>query len=265
MGSKEGVPISYVWAMPSLMPVFLPWLAILGLLALKPNRCGAAWLVLVPLALIFGGDVALRTWGESELIGIPSELRDMLGSLVAAMAFGLAAVWLLASRFAQWHRALIGLASLGIQLLFGGVALAVAVGFEDTEILISLVGQSFMLGVFAFMLSLALLLVGLICRRRFSVASILTWLLALLLAGWFLLAAPFCLIAVVSSGSSVWGEMIGGVLMMALGSFMVCLPFLLLSFANSFHRERLRALLKPTAENPLPPALPSAPVPVQPA
>ena len=54
LGSKQGAPVVYDWVPPSLMPQFLPWLAILALLLLKPNRCASAWWIWVPLACVAG-------------------------------------------------------------------------------------------------------------------------------------------------------------------------------------------------------------------
>jgi len=38
LGSKDGSPVAYEWVLPGVAPLLLPWLAILGLLTLKPNR-----------------------------------------------------------------------------------------------------------------------------------------------------------------------------------------------------------------------------------
>jgi hypothetical protein len=42
LGSKDGLPVAYDWALPGVAPLLLPWLVILGLLTLKPNRCASA-------------------------------------------------------------------------------------------------------------------------------------------------------------------------------------------------------------------------------
>ena len=42
LGVKQGPPAFYSWTMPSLMPLALPWLALLALLMLPPNRTGQA-------------------------------------------------------------------------------------------------------------------------------------------------------------------------------------------------------------------------------
>ncbi|MCX6914201.1 MAG: hypothetical protein NT167_14305 [Verrucomicrobia bacterium] len=68
LGAKQGVPVGYDWVQPSLMPQVLPWLAILALLMLKPNRCASAWWILVPLACVGG------------VASLPEPVRQLLPS-----------------------------------------------------------------------------------------------------------------------------------------------------------------------------------------
>ena len=58
LGSKEGLPVTYNWVLPSVAPLLLPWLVILGLLALKPNRRAAAWLIWLPLGCVIAFTLA---------------------------------------------------------------------------------------------------------------------------------------------------------------------------------------------------------------
>ena len=55
MGATEGLPTNCNWTTAGLVPQFLPWLAMLGLLALKPNRGWSAWWIWLPLACLAGG------------------------------------------------------------------------------------------------------------------------------------------------------------------------------------------------------------------
>ena len=90
LGAKQGVPVGYDWVQPSLMPQVLPWLAILALLMLKPNRCASAWWILVPLACV--GGVASLPEPVRQLL--PSSQFEIFLELIGALGFGLAAVWL---------------------------------------------------------------------------------------------------------------------------------------------------------------------------
>ena len=68
---------------PALAPLLLPWLAMLGLLALKPNRCAAAWWIWLPLGCVIAFTLAL-------LPVLPSGANFFL-DVIAALAVGLAA------------------------------------------------------------------------------------------------------------------------------------------------------------------------------
>jgi hypothetical protein len=52
MGTKQGPPVFCEWAAPSAIPQLLPWLAILALLMLKPNRRASAWWIWAPLGFL---------------------------------------------------------------------------------------------------------------------------------------------------------------------------------------------------------------------
>ncbi len=93
-----------------------------------------------------------------------------------------------------------------------------------------------------------------ICRERYRPAGLYLWLLVLLAALWLLIAAPFFIIAEISDGGRIpWSEFFIPVLAVAAGNFALLLPFLILSSASPFYRERLKALLnvKPEAPPPL--------------
>ncbi len=87
LGPRDGPPVAYNWVLPGIAPLLLPWLAILGLLVLKPNRCAAAWLIWLPLGCVIAFTLAL--------LPILPAGTDFFLDVIAALAVGLAAVWLL--------------------------------------------------------------------------------------------------------------------------------------------------------------------------
>ena len=97
LGAKDGSPVDYNWALPGIAPLLLPWLAILGLLALKPNRCAAAWLIWLPLGCVIAFTLPPPI--------LPSG-TDFFLDVIAALAVGLAAVWLLSNYLRRPHRLL---------------------------------------------------------------------------------------------------------------------------------------------------------------
>jgi len=100
LGAKEGAPVSYRWTPPSLIPSFLPWLAVLLLLLAKPNRCGRAWWIWLPLGCV----AAMEQLSQSAFEFLPSGTADMFLEMAGSLAFGVAAVWLLAPQLARRHR-----------------------------------------------------------------------------------------------------------------------------------------------------------------
>jgi len=240
LGAKDGLPVEYNWVLPGVGPLLLPWLAVLGLLALKPNRRAAAWLIWLPL----GGVVALMAMPNL----LPSH-GDFLLDSTAALVFGLAAVWLLSNYLHRSHRALTFLC---ILFTLGGASLLGLMAHQGWNLLEAdalPTGLLLIVGVLA--TTVALALDGWICRRRYRPVGVYLWLFLLLIVIWLALTAPFFLFALVaSSGSIAWSEFFVPVLGMAVGNFALLLPFLILSSASSFFRERLQMLLHLQTEIP---------------
>jgi len=238
LGLKQGVPVACDWVMPSLMPLVLPWLAILVLLMLKPNRCASAWWIWVPLGCVAG----LASAPQPVLDLLPSSQFQIFLELIGALGFGLAAVWLLSSYLGWKHRML---AFLGVLLAQGGfstLAFLVRQGWEGFGI------ETVQVGVFVavsvLVISVALSLAGLVCRGRYGWLRLTLWVAAALAVVWLLVIGPFFVISVVSSSGNVPVLAIFGIVGVTTGiTFGVLLPFLVLSFANGFYRERLKGLL----------------------
>jgi hypothetical protein len=246
LGSKDGSPVAYEWVLPGVAPLLLPWLAILGLLTLKPNRCASAWLIWLPLGCVSVLTLAPPTF-------LPSG-TDFFLDAIAALAIGLAAVWLMSNYLKQSHRLLTFLCVLFALAGFSALAAVAKQGLNLLSVESLQIGVVLGVGVLAS--ALALSLTGLICRRRFRPLGIYAWLFLLLAGIWLLLAAPFFVIALVaSSGVIPWSEFFIPVFAVATGNFAILLPYLILSSASPFFRERLKALLnvKPVAPPVIPP------------
>ena len=260
LGAREGSPTSYSWTLPNLLPTLLPWLAVLLLLLLKPNRCAQAWWIWVPVACVAAAGAAF----QSELSFVASSESAFLGGTVSAVGFGLAAVWLIAGYLGWKHRALAWVGTLlalaGFSLLSFGIAQAAeGVGGETAA-------GAVLLSVGAVVISLAVTLTGLVCRGRYRPLRLCLWLLAALVVVWLLVIGPLFLVALVfSSGHIPALAAAGFVLSAAALSFGALLPFLILSFANAFYRTRLKDLLhlgRETTPPVLAPPMPAAAVTV---
>ena len=237
LGPEDGAPVYYNWVAPSVAPQVLPWVGILALLLLRPNRCGSAWWILVPLGLV-GVVVSAPT-----LLGIlpPAEFELFMG-LFSALVFGVAAVWLLSGYLAWKHRMLAFLGVLVVQAVCSAVVYMIGHGWDgvrgETIAMLTAVGAS------ALVMAAALTLTGLVCRGRYGWLRLSLWLVAALVVLWLLVIGPFFVVAVISSSGNVPLWAIFPTVGAASGiTFGALLPFLVLSFANGFYRERLKGLL----------------------
>jgi hypothetical protein len=240
LGTRDGSPVDYNWVLPGLAPLLLPWLIVLGLLALKTNRTAAAWLIWLPIGCVIALSLELQTL-------LPSG-ADFLLDAIAALVAGLAAAWLLASHLRRQHGFLTFLCVL---LALAGFSVLSAVFRQSGSLMTyELLPVGILLLMGALITSVALSLVGLICRRHYRPLGIYLWLFLLLAAIWLLITAPFFLMAFISSeGRIAWSQFFIPVLSVATVNFAILLPFLILSSACPFFRERLKALLhiKPEA------------------
>ena len=233
------------------MPLLLPWLAILILLILPPNRRGEAWWIWLPLGCV----AALALIPASDWFSL-SPLLVILLDVTGALAFGFAAVWLLSSYLGRQHRFLTLLCVLPVLAVFSAPAL-VARGGWDPEALDESFQTGILLAVSVAVISVALTLAGLLCRSRYRPASLYVWLLVSLTGVWLVVAAPFFVFVMIASpGQLPWLELFTAVLVIAAVSFASLLPFLILSSCSPLFRERLKALLHLDREAPPPVIVP---------
>ena len=233
---EEGQAVVYSWVPPGIAPLLLPWLAILGLLALKPNRCAAAWWIWLPPGCVIAFTLApLPTvpsasefysgchcraggWSKRRLAPFGLSPADEIGLL---LFYACCRPWRLSARW-PLRRDWIGIFSR--DTMVSGILLAVGVCVSAA----------------------ALSLAGLLCRGRGRYIGLYGWLLILLVAIWLLITAPFFVLRMmtVTSGVLPWTEFIAPVVAVAMVHFAILLPFLILSSASPFYRQRLKALLQ---------------------
>jgi hypothetical protein len=238
LGPKQGAPAVYDWAAANAMPQLLPWLAILGLLLLKPNRCASAWWILAPL----GCTAAIASPPQSVLALLPASQFEIFLELIGALGFGLAAAWLLSSYLGGKHRMLAFLGFLLALAAFSGLALVSRQGWEGVGL--EMMQMGLFLGMSTLVISVAVSLAGLVCLKRYGWLRLSLWLVAALVVVWLLVLGPIFVIEQMMSRGNVPVMALLAVAGVATGiTFGTVLPFLVLSFVNQFYRERLKALL----------------------
>ena len=259
LGTKQGPPVTLLWKMPILVLLLLPWLAVLVLLALPSNRDLRAWWIWVPL-------IGLALFGAGlEAVFEALDKEDLAPFVQAAVtaSFGLATLWLSGASLARCSRAL-GIVLLALAYAAVGLlALAVSPVWEEIRSAIDFAPQViWYLLLFAVLSGLVyaggLNATGWMSRKRLSGVRVslrlLFWLWAMWVVAWALLQGA----ARSGLGDILdWNALLVVPIVLALMSFVIMLPFLILSFNNAFYRERLRHLLRLPAVV----VLPTAPVP----
>ncbi len=245
--------------MPNIAPLLLPWLAVLALLALPSNRNARAWWIWAPLV----GVVLAGAGLEAAAGAANNEELSFSVQAACAGAFGLAAVWLLGAGLARRGRAV---SIVLMALAFTAVSLLAFVVSPVWEQLWDLrrYAPLILLYMLLYWITCGLVfagglnLTGWMCRKRFTCPRVLFRLPFWLWVMWLVAGALLgCVMTFVIHDSFEWMGMLMGTLVLALVSFGIILPYLILSFASSFYRQRLKELLRlPTAD-----ASPPAPTP----
>lgn len=253
LGASQGPAVPYVWALPSLMPLLLPWLAVLALLALPANRELQAWLIWVPLAGLAAVGAAL----PAVVKGNGQEALAYSLQTACAAAFGFAAVWLVATtssnRRSRWLKlALLALAMTAASLLAFVVTPVWEQLWDSRQWLPGVLLYALLFWmIYGVVLIGGLRLTGWMCRNRFGglrvVLLLALWLLVLWLVAGGIVGG---VVALVNHESFEWLGLLTAGAVLTLGNCIMLLPFLLLSFSNSFYRQRLRILLGPFALQP---------------
>jgi len=253
LGATQGPPARFVWTLPNLLAVLLPWLAVLALLALPSNRNPRAWWIWAPLV----GATLLAVGLERAFEAADSEDVGQIALAVAsAVAFGLAAIWLLGGALARRRVFGIGL----LALAFAAVSLLALVASpffwkQGLDWIGYAPETPYWLLLFAILNGLvyagALNLTGWRCRQRLSGVRISLWLLFWLWPMW-VVAMGLLMGAMREEMHSIEIALLPVPVIFSLISFGLVLPFLVLSFSSSFYRERLNALLRLPATAPAP-------------
>ena len=258
LGAKQGPPVTYNWMRASILPAALPWLAVLLLLLLKPNRCARAWWIWAPVVFLAGG-IGLLPVSPS----LPSQLLEVLQDLIWALAFGLAAAWLLAAYLKSRLRFLNVLGFLLTLLGFSVVLFLFTQDWSEGPGIAQALQVGIVLAVSACIISVAVGLAGLLCRRRYRPLVLCGWLAVMLPGLCLLVISPILLFETLATGGRVPMSALFAPVLVTTGlCFGVLLPFLLLSFANAFYRQRLiNLLLLAPKPPPLPPVAAPPPAP----
>lgn len=262
LGAFDSPPLSYHWTRPSPLPVLLPWMVLLGLLLLPFNRSGQAWWIWAPVLVLEG----LASLSSTTLSFLPSSIVNGLLEPIGLLALGLAVGALLSPWAESARRWVSGLRFGG--MLLAGSALAWLCQWSGNDSFDQEWVTSAILG------GIGILVIPgtFFLTSRFSGGGRNGAWLALALVLSLLVSAlavvgPFFLIMSAASNShpSLW-QMLIGVLVVGGLCALVMAPFVILTLANPFYRERCKALLLLGARTPpaLSPEIPPVVIPTAP-
>jgi hypothetical protein len=249
LGAATGAPASIFYTPIYNLWSIAPWLLLVPFLALKRNRNASSWWILAPLVAVSG----VLSLAASLLSEPTNGMTDELQSFFAALGVAFGVVWLLAAYLEgkpRWLIFLIMLATMTAVGVISGIAYAAQKGMMIMFPAVA-IGMAFL----AFNASLAFWLASLLCRKRCTPSRFVVCLLVMQLACWFVSSSPFALIGLlINRAAGASSQEILPVVLMILSfgtiTFLVALPFLLLSFLHPAHRARLNNLL---AQNQAPP------------
>jgi hypothetical protein len=240
LGATEGAAAVYSWSRfgpVQLSAAVLPWLAIVGLCFLKPNRRPQAWLIGLPLLAVMGLGLASRAaLGFIE----EAELRSTLEAFVAALGFGWAATLLLAECLARGRTVARFMGQLVAFGAFSLLALAARGKWGGIDMLSTFCAVALPFMTFAAVTTASL--AGWSCRRQFTGWRFSLWLPFWLAAVWVTMVLPLVVLHSLSEG----GELVS-ILGFTGGCFavsvVVVLPFLALCLISPLYRQRLQGLV----------------------
>jgi hypothetical protein len=250
LGAAQGPPVTFNWLVPAMAPLMVPWLAILLMLCLKPNRSLSVWWIWLPLGLLAAITYSVHLLDNGQFM---FEVYEYCAEVLRTLAFGLAGLWLLSPFVLKrgWAARLTGI------VVFQAVGVLVACPAVSGLDEMSALQKLLLFGMGVVFLSLCLTATGLLSRRRYGVFRLLARLAFSIVV---LCELTGVLISICTSGLSDWAEAVTGCLVISGVVFGLFLPFLLLSFFNSGHGGRLKGLLNLTS--PQPQASPPVPQPV---
>jgi hypothetical protein len=251
LGSDRNQAAEYVWHWYFAAPAMLPWLILaLALLLPRANHHAKAWLIVLPVAAIFGlWKISLWAMGQNTL---PSSVTLQFEVLVFSLCTGTAVTWLGSHRGATQGGIVRFFRALGILVAVSSVSILCFQSrlSEETSLFLAIVVPLQITFAFSMVCTRRL------CKQTYRPVAFSLWLLPstiiLCMPGIFI--AQHTMMAVTNQpsfelqgmllSSLISGPIFGGILSM------INLPFLILAAKSSFYRERFQTFMNLAPPNP---------------
>ena len=239
LGPHESEPVTYNWNVVWNLVQIVPWFVLILLLQREPNRTRQAWMILVPVVLVYG----LSLLVERALFAMGVDATP-----VSSVPMGLGALWLLSYKLQPLSARKAFVVAAAILAAMGFLSAVCYSGLSPdtltvTSVLVYAVGACAML--------LAMTIARLFCRRSYSTTRFMLWLLLCLVLMCTCLMVPQAIIMVGVMGSFMSGyawvmvlpAIVGGV-MAGLVTYVIVVPFMILAFRNSLYRARFHSIFR---------------------
>jgi hypothetical protein len=217
----------------------VPWLVLIGLMALRVNRSFAALYALVPLMFV----MALESFHGSLAVTSLNGNIQMLYQFVETTSFSVAVAWLLMP-FLGSNKRFIAVAKAVPVIWLGAMLRAYMENLSGSFPQGEFLGILISVLLIGLMLPVVLMLSGWSCRRNYSRVRCMLWLVPWSVAGAALLITPVAAFSWIASNGPGFLEFLC-VVGVATGLILAnLLPFVLLSSLNEFHHTRFKQWLR---------------------
>ena len=220
------------------MPALGLWIVLaLTILLVRENRYPRVLLIFIPIFLVR----LLWSWFQP-ILGAPSDVLEVLGTMVDAFLVALAVLWLLAYMLGNRNRILTFLLALCVLMAVNFIGIVSVQTWSSQAGLNLLIIQA--LGIVT--LLLVFFLAGWYCRRQYGPWRFMLWLALWIVVISIVAFLIFFLIAVGRTGPveeiiRQIPQVLIAALIFAICLYMLNLPFMILAFISPFFRERFYA------------------------
>lgn len=238
LGYTEGQPVIYNWTVFISIAKVLPWLVLLVLLLLRPNRKWKAWMILIPLVIVHAGLILFTPL----LSLLPFEANQIIGWFALAWTILLLLVYTMKSQ----RRLVTSLFSIvvTVAVCFLSILSYYSLSFPEESLYLLV-----MFGLGVFIILLGMIATRFFIRRQNTFKDFLmrhpVWHLLISMVTGLIIYFVFSLMGMPTGwagGILLEGLTVGAVMSIIL--YYILFPFLLMAFYNNVYRSRLQSVFE---------------------
>ena len=240
LAPQNGNPVIFNWSVFINLIQLLPWVLMLSLFLLKDNRRWQAWMILIPVIIVYAGFILARRM--IPLMNV--EATQIIGWLT----LGVTVLMLLSNKLRAHSRLVVFFLSLGIMFVVGAVnALSSSYMSFSGMGVFSLINYGIVTFIMLGGMSLARFLNRILGRKRSTLKHFIFSLPVVLLLVSIVTLWIFYTVWIFSGVDLYWGmgilmdSLVYGIIL-GIILYYILFPFLIMAFYNSVYRARLQAV-----------------------